>query len=237
MKKIFIIKVGSTFEEIVREYGDMEDWIVQYIDDVDVNVVNIQNNEALPAIDECLGVIITGSHTMVTQEFSWSLSIEKFIRTLFIYKIPLLGICYGHQLIAKSLGGTVDYHEKGMELGCVEIQSNDHAKNDPIFKHLPTTFKAHVIHSQSIIKLPKHAILLASNEYEETHAFKLDPCTWGVQFHPEFNAYIMKSYIYEASKMKNIQESDKNTLIENVAETTAANKIIPLFINVLRNNM
>ena len=90
MKKIFIIKVGSTFEEIVREYGDMEDWIVQYIDDVDVNVVNIQNNEALPAIDECLGVIITGSHTMVTQEFSWSLSIEKFIRTLFIYKMPTI---------------------------------------------------------------------------------------------------------------------------------------------------
>jgi len=237
MKKIFILKVGSTFEEIVSEYGDMEDWIVQYIDDVNVNVVNIQNNETLPAIEECLGVIITGSHTMVTQEFSWSLNIEEFIRTLFANKVPLLGICYGHQLIAKSLGGAVDYHDKGMELGCVEIQSSDCAKNDAIFKYLPTTFKAHVIHSQSVIKLPKHAVILASNEYEDTHAFKLDPCTWGVQFHPEFNDYIMKSYIYEASKMKNIQEHDKNSLIENVSETNYANEIIPLFIKVLKNAM
>ncbi len=237
MKKIFIIKVGSTFEEIVNEYGDMEDWIVNYIDDLNVNVINIQNNETLPAIEECLGVIITGSHTMVTQEFSWSVSIEKFIRTLFTNKIPLLGICYGHQLIAKSLGGTVDYHEKGMELGCVEIQSNDYAKNDAIFKYIPSTFNAHVIHSQSIIKLPKHAILLASNDFENTHAFKIEPCTWGVQFHPEFNDYIMKSYIYEASKMKNIEENDKYRLIENVKDTPVANEIIPLFVKVLRSNI
>ncbi len=237
MKKIFIIKVGSTFEEIVSEYGDMEDWIVNYIDDLNVNVINIQNNETLPAIEECLGVIITGSHTMVTQEFSWSVSIEKFIRTLFTNKIPLLGICYGHQLIAKSLGGTVDYHENGMELGCVEIQSNLQATNDAIFKYLPATFNSHVIHSQSIITLPKHAILLASNDFENTHAFKMEPCTWGVQFHPEFNDYIMKSYIYEASKMKNIDESDKYRLIENVKDTPEANKIIPLFIKVLRSNI
>ncbi|RDX34220.1 glutamine amidotransferase [Arcobacter sp. HD9-500m-PIT-SAG03] len=237
MKKIFIIKVGSTFDEIVNEYGDMEDWIVNYIDDLNVNVINIQNKETLPTIEECLGVIITGSHTMVTQEFSWSVSIEKFIRTLFTNNIPLLGICYGHQLIAKSLGGKVDYHEKGMELGCVEIKSNEHAKNDAIFKYIPSSFNAHVIHSQSIIKLPKHAILLASNDFENTHAFKMEPCTWGVQFHPEFNDYIMKSYIYEASKMKNINENDKHRLINNVKNTPAANEIIPLFVKVLRSNI
>jgi len=237
MKKIFIIKVGSTFEEIVQEYGDMEDWIVNYIDDLNVSVVDIQKNETLPTIDECSGVIITGSHTMVTQEFSWSLTIEKFIRMLFTNKVPLLGICYGHQLIAKSLGGCVDYHEKGMELGCVSIKTHENCKNDLIFKHLSSEFEAHVIHSQSIITLPKHAMSLASNDFESTHAFKVEPCTWGVQFHPEFNDYIMKSYIYESAKMKSIEEAHKNDLLSSVRETPCANKIIPLFINVVKNEI
>jgi len=237
MKKIFIIKVGSTFEEIVQEYGDMEDWIVNYIDDLNVAVVDIQKSETLPEIEECSGVIITGSHTMVTQEFSWSLSIEKFIRMLFTNKVPLLGICYGHQLIAKSLGGTVDYHEKGMELGCVSIQKHIYAKNDLIFKHLPLAFDAHVIHSQSVIKLPKHALILASNTFENTHAFKLEPCTWGVQFHPEFDDYIMRSYIYESAKMKSIDESHKSDLLSSVKNTPRANEIIPLFVNVISNKI
>jgi len=233
MEKIFIIKVGSTFEEIVQEYGDMEDWISNYIDDPDIYVVDIQKNDSLPKIEECKGVIITGSHTMVTQEFSWSLTIEKFIHTLYENNIPLLGICYGHQLIAKSLGGEVDYNENGMELGCVSIQTQEEAQNDLIFKNLPKSFDVFTVHAQSIVRLPPKAINLAFNDFENTHAFKIEPCTWGVQFHPEFDENIMKSYIYETSKMKDADEFYKSSLINKVKQTIDSNKIISLFVNTL----
>jgi GMP synthase (glutamine-hydrolysing) len=68
MKKIYIIKAGTTFENIVEKYGDFEHWILKYIDDFSTQIIDIQQNEQLPKFENCAGVIITGSHEMVTQE-------------------------------------------------------------------------------------------------------------------------------------------------------------------------
>ena len=185
---------------------------------------------------ECLGVIVTGSHAMVTDELPWSLKTELFIRELVKSNIPLLGICYGHQLIAKSLGGHVDFNPKGMELGTVSISTNANAKNDEIFKNFPQTFDVHAVHAQSVLKLPTNAVLLASNDFDKNHIFKIEPCTWGVQFHPEYNESIMKSYIHEVLKDE-IGESEKeNKLIKNVKNTLYANKIIKIFVDIAKMN-
>ena len=195
MKKIYIIKAGTTFENIIEKYGDFEDWILKYIDDCVTQIIDIQNDEELPSFEDCDGVIVTGSHAMVTQEHPWSLKIEEFIKELVKLEIPLLGICYGHQLLAKSLGGKAGYHPKGMELGTVDISVSDEAKNDDIFKHLPQMFDVHVVHAQSALSLPLGAVLLASNKYEKNHAFRIKSNAWGVQFHPEYDKEIMKAYI------------------------------------------
>lgn len=149
MKKLYIIKAGKTFVDIINEYGDFEDWILKYIDYENIKIIDIQNNEELPPLKDCLGVIITGSHSMVTQELPWSLRLETFINEIILEKIPFLGICYGHQLLAKSLGAKVDYHPKGIELGTVDISVSKDALNDEIFKYLPSFFDVHVVHAQS----------------------------------------------------------------------------------------
>lgn len=233
MKKIYIIKAGTTFEGIVAKYGDFEDWILKSIDGVSTQVVNVQIGEKFPSLKNCAGVIITGSHAMVTEELPWSLKIEDFIKELIKFEIPLLGICYGHQLLAKSLAGQADYHPLGMELGTVKISATEEFKNDAIFKHLPTDFDAHVVHAQSALTLPKNAVLLASNAFEKNHAFRIGKNAWGVQFHPEYDANIMKAYIHEVAKDKPINEDEISL---HVKETTHANKIIKLFVNVVKNS-
>jgi GMP synthase (glutamine-hydrolysing) len=234
MSSFFILKTGTTFPSIVKEYGDFEDWILNSMENVEVKVINVEKNETLPEIKECLGVIITGSHVMVTDELPWSLRTEAFIRELVTAKVPLLGICYGHQLIAKSLGGSVDFHPKGMEIGTVNISTNNNAKNDALFHSFPKNFNAHVIHSQSVRTLPKNAILLASNDFETNHIFKVEPSTWAVQFHPEYNENIMKSYIHEVFKEKTEQNEQEDTILKNVKQTEDANKIIKIFIDIAK---
>ena len=234
MKKIYIIKAGTTFLDIVNEHGDFEDWILKHTSEVEVKVVNVEKNETLPDVKECLGVIVTGSHAMVTDELPWSLKTESFIQELVGSNVPLLGICYGHQLIAKSLGGYVDYHPKGMELGTVAINTNENAKNDALFGSFPQTFDVHVVHSQSVITLPKNAVLLASNDFDANHIFKIEPSTWAVQFHPEYDENIMKSYIREVFKEK-VDEGDKEVaLLKNVKNTADANQIIKIFIDIAK---
>jgi GMP synthase (glutamine-hydrolysing) len=234
MKKIYIIKAGTTFEDIVAKYGDFEDWILKYIDDVATQVIDVQNGEELPSFETCSGVIITGSHAMVTQEHSWSMKIEEFVKELIRFETPLLGICYGHQLMAKSLGAKVDYHPHGMELGTVGISVLKESKNDAIFKHLPTDFDVHVVHAQSALTLPLNAVLLASNKFEKNHAFRVGTNAWGVQFHPEYDANIMKAYINEVAKDKPI---NKDEISLHVKDTPYSNKIIKLFADVAKNTI
>ncbi len=230
MKKIYVIKTGTTFQSILNEYGDFENWILKNAKSVEYEVIDINNNECLPHIKNCLGIIITGSHSMVTEDFPWSLEMEVFIKKLITYKIPLLGICFGHQLIAKSLGADVGYSPNGLELGSVNITLNTNAKNDVLFHKMPKELYAHVVHFQSVLTLPKNAVLLASNKVENNHIFKVGTCAWGVQFHPEFDENIMKSYITEVLD-SSLSASLEKELLSKVKKTTYSNQIIENFLN------
>ncbi|RXJ68188.1 GMP synthase [Halarcobacter ebronensis] len=228
MKKLFIIKAGTTFKNTVSNYGDFEDWVIEKLDNenLEIEIIDVQAKEALPSFEDCAGVIITGSHSMVTDEEPWSVELEKWIPSLVEKDIALLGICYGHQLMAKSLGGVSSYHKNGMEIGTVEIELEEEAKEDRLFNNLPKKFKAHTIHSQTALTLPKNAIRLAYNKHDSNHAFRVGKKAWGVQFHPEYSRNIMNSYIKEVSKAK---ELPVEKLLKETEETPIANLILKRF--------
>ena len=222
MKKLYIIKCGSTFDSIKNDFKDFEHWIIDKFENKDKNIViiNAQENEKLPTLTKNDAVILTGSHSMVTQEESWSLEVEKWLPKLIEDKVPLLAICYGHQLLAKSLGGVSGYHENGIEIGSVDINLEENAKDDEIFSKLQNSFKAHTIHSQTVIKLPKNATRLAFNSHDKNHAFRVGNCAWGVQFHPEFDENIMNLYIKEVAKKKDLDVEKLSSFSENTNVAT-----------------
>lgn len=222
MKKLYIIKCGSTFDSIKNDFKDFEHWIIDKFENKDKNIViiNAQENEKLPTLTKNDAVILTGSHSMVTQEESWSLEVEKWLPKLIDEEVPLLAICYGHQLLAKSLGGVSGYHENGIEIGSVDINLEENAKNDEIFSKLQNSFKAHTIHSQTVIKLPKNATRLAFNNHDKNHAFRVGNCAWGVQFHPEFDKNIMNLYIKEVAKKKDLDVKKLSSFSENTNVAT-----------------
>ena len=222
MKKLYIIKCGSTFDSIKNDFKDFEHWIMDKFENKDKNIViiNAQENEKLPTLTKNDAVILTGSHSMVTQEESWSLEVEKWLPKLIEDKVPLLAICYGHQLLAKSLGGVSGYHENGIEIGSVDINLEENAKDDEIFSKLQNSFKAHTIHSQTVIKLPKNATRLAFNNHDKNHAFRVGNCAWGVQFHPEFDENIMNLYIKEVAKKKDLEVEKLISFSENTNVAT-----------------
>ena len=196
MKKIIILKTGDTFPAMAKSLGDFEDWIFKGlgVGKDKIRVVDIPKGEALPVVETCKAVVISGSYAAVTQNLSWSVAIEKWIPKLIQSKIPILGICYGHQLLAKAMGGIVDFHAKGIEIGTAAIEIVEDGTQDPLFKGLPKTFKANVCHSQTVIRLPDHSVSMAKNSFEPNHAFRIGQSAWGVQFHPEFDDRIMAAY-------------------------------------------
>jgi GMP synthase (glutamine-hydrolysing) len=231
MKKLFIIKTGSTFAETALRYGDFDDMTRRGlgIDSRLVQIVNAPGGDLLPEPAACHGVVITGAHCMVTDDLPWSLAIEVWIPLLVQTGVPLLGICYGHQLLGRAMGGQVDFHPRGKEVGTVALRRCPESSGDPLFGWLPEEFPAHAAHSQTVIRLPSTAVLLAENDFEPHHAFRLGRCAWGVQFHPEYSSSIMRDYVLEHAGRLPHADQDLGTRLNNLRETPAACSILATF--------
>jgi GMP synthase (glutamine-hydrolysing) len=230
-RKIVIIKTGKSFASVIPVLGDFEDWITRGLgrDCQDIQVVNVEARQALPDLDRIKGVVIAGSHAMVTQNLDWSLALEAWIPRLIQKKVPLLGICYGHQLLARSMGGEVDYHPRGLEIGTIDIDCVVQGDEDPLFGGLPARFKAHVVHSQTIVRLPKSGVVMAKNGFEPHHAFRIGPCAWGVQFHPEYDTAIETAYIENMTQAIVDSGQDPTQVLGRVTETPVAAMVLKRF--------
>lgn len=231
MKKLFVIKAGSTFPETAEKQGDFEEMILRGLGLAEgkTGVVDVPRGAALPEANSCLGVVITGAHCMVTDNLPWSLAIEAWLPVLIAAKVPVLGICYGHQLMGRAMGGEVNDHPQGKEVGTVDIKLHPQSKEDLLFAGLPESFPVHATHTQSVIKLPPNAVLLAGNNFEPHHAFRLGHYAWGIQFHPEYNVTVMKDYINAQAEKLTQAGQDVQTLLTNVQETTTASSLLQRF--------
>ena len=162
MKRLFIIKVGTTFASTRGRIGDFDDWTLEALGPVSIEreIIDVEHGAPLPAPEVCAGVVVTGAHAMVTEQRPWSLAVEQWIPALIEKSVPFFGICYGHQLLAKAMGGEVGFHPGGQEIGTVDLELLPGCAADPLFHSLPTRIAAHVVHSQTAPHLPGEAVLL-----------------------------------------------------------------------------
>lgn len=231
MKYLYILKVGETFSSTKQKLNDFDSWIARFLKNSHIKTIDILKGEKLPKLSSAKGFIITGSHCMVTDELPWSLTLEKYIKKVSKTSIPLLGICYGHQLITKALGGKSDFNKKGKEIGTVKMKK---LTKDPIFKNIPNKFYAYETHYQTAVKLPRGAKVLAKNKKENHQAVKYTSNIWGVQFHPEFDKEIMKEYILNQSESLVKLGFDLNTLMKNVKKCDLSTKVLKNFDELVK---
>lgn len=230
-RPLLILKAGSAMAPVREQFGDFEEWLREglMLPDDAVRVVRVEDGEELPRPKECGGVVITGSHAMVTDNLPWSVALAAWLPEVVARGIPLLGVCYGHQLLAAALGGRVDYHPQGPEIGTVTIDLLPEAGNDPLFAGLPATFPAQAFHSQSVLALPPGAILLARNDFEPHHAFRIGTCAWGVQFHPEYTQAVMTAEITADTEQLTADGLNPSALLVSVQECPEAGSLLARF--------
>ncbi len=204
IKPLLIIQPATSYDdlpELCNRRGDEITWLSECmdVDPANIMVVKVYKDEPLPAPEDVQAAIITGAIDMVTDGHGWIETTAQWVREAIQVDTPLLGICFGHQLIAYALGGRVGSNPNGAKFGNTQIQKTHSATNDPLFGELPNSLNMQVFHFQSVLSLPEGAEVLAKSEHDPFHAVKYAPYSWGVQFHPEFDADIMKgSYdVYE----------------------------------------
>ncbi len=143
--------------------------------------------EELPDMVEEHGIIIGGSPHSVTERLPWMVRLEEFIRRMDEIRKPMLGVCFGHQIIAQALGGTVEKGDQGRELGVVAIDLTEHGAEDPLFDCLDGGFVTAMSHCDVVTTLPAKARVLAKNRKYDHQALAVGDHIRSVQFHPEMS--------------------------------------------------
>lgn len=231
MKPVLIIRTGRAPDPIRARHGDFPHWfrLGAQLAPERVRVIDVAAGEALPPPGEVAGALITGSAAMVTERAAWSERTAGWIRDAMDIELPMFGVCYGHQLMAHALGGRVDYLPGGREIGTMLIEVAQQAAHDPVAAALPASFRAHTTHEQSVLELPKGATVLASSARDPHHLLRYGENAVSVQFHPEFNADVMRAYIHRKRADMHREGFDPHHTFRQVAPTPIARRLMRQF--------
>ncbi len=150
--------------------------------ELDADLVEFDAVEShLPDHTSFDGVVVTGSRSSVYWDEAWIPDLVEYVAEAAADGVPVLGVCYGHQVLAEALGGRVAGMD-GFEIGYNTVRQ---VRDDALFADVGESFTAFTTHGDTVVDLPPGATLLAENEHG-VHAFRKDHC-WGVQFHPEYD--------------------------------------------------
>jgi GMP synthase (glutamine-hydrolysing) len=187
MRRVLVLQAGSVDSRVAAQFGDFPDWFARLLVPwVEVKVVR-PYAEPLPASTSFDGVLMTGSLNSVTESAPWMLESGAYMVEAARTR-PVLGVCFGHQLLGQALGGRVEQNPLGREAGTALVELTDAGARDPLFAGLHRRVEVQETHEDHVPTLPPGATLLATNSFSPVQAFAVGDGLRAVQFHPEIDA-------------------------------------------------
>ena len=198
MKRVLIVKTGSTAASVRVAHGDYDRWFVRSLAPSGARFVVVAPHagEPLPSTArEHDGVIVTGSQRSVTEHADWMRRTGAWLLDAAEQGVPVLGVCFGHQLLASALGASVRRSPRGRELGTVTCSLTEAGRSDPLFAGVPATFDVQATHEDEVVDPPPALELLAGNAHSAVQAFRAGRTIRAVQFHPEIDPAVMGAMV------------------------------------------
>ncbi|HNO79659.1 MAG TPA: gamma-glutamyl-gamma-aminobutyrate hydrolase family protein [Phycisphaerae bacterium] len=190
--EILIVQTGSTYPEVVNAAGDYDRWFLTALNAKNLVVTVVDSLvDQLPEPGLFDAMILTGSSCSATEMNPLLDAFCEWIRRLADADVPTLGVCFGHQIMAKAFGGCVQRHAMGRQFGTVVVTATDAGRRDFLFNDLDETFDVHSCHEDVCTQLPENATLLARSPKTINQSFAIGEFLRAVQFHPEASTSII----------------------------------------------
>jgi len=223
--KVQIIACGPGLKEISEIHGVSSEWVREMIKNeaLEIEIVKAYLGE-FPSVSDNCAWIIMGSRYSAYDKMDWIENLKKNICLAVDNKIPILGICFGHQLLCSALGAEVSNNPEGWEIGSSKVSLTDKGVESPLFKDFDDSFYVYQSHHDVVSQLPPNVDLLCSNKFG-VQSVSFSDHVFGVQFHPEFSYSVMSAYFN--ARTKDLNEEDFQVL-----DINDGNRIVSNFINI-----
>lgn len=241
MKNVLLLKTGDAAPAVKLSVGDYEHWFVESLapGGCQFDILHVHRGARLP--DSAAGydaVMMTGSPASVTQLEPWMERAADFMLGAAAGGVPVLGVCFGHQLLAYAHGARVVRNRHGREIGTVEVSLSEEGREDPLFHGLPERFSVQATHEDIVEQSPEGATVLAGNANTRVQALAFGPLIRGVQFHPEVQPAAMRALILARCEKLEVEATQRGhapgervpRLLAGIAPSPAGQHILRNFV-------
>ena len=200
-RPLLVYLAGAAPEPVAARHGQFAHWFRELASSrpVAVQTRNGPGGERPPGASEVAGIVITGSPASLTAPEPWMEESIALVRAAAEVGTPVLGVCFGHQIIGAAFGAGVVRNSAGWEMGTHEVQLTDAGQADPLFEGIASPFAANFSHQDVVapetVSPGNHLSILARNQRAGAQALAAGDAIRGVQFHPEFSGAIVRDYV------------------------------------------
>jgi GMP synthase-like glutamine amidotransferase len=183
--QIGILQTGESPDALRADMGDYPDFFETLLAGRGLTFRRwaVLRNDFPASVQDCDGWLITGSRFGAYEDHPWIPPLEDFIRTAYAQHVPVVGICFGHQIIAQAMGGKVEKYQGGWSVGPTEYDFGDR------------TYTLNAWHQDQVTRKPEAAEVIASTDFCENAALLYDDRMFTVQPHPEFRKEFVEGLI------------------------------------------
>lgn len=184
--KLGILQCDSVRPELIDEFGDYPAMFKRLLSRVDPTIsfacYNLVENAFPASLDECDAWLFTGSKYGANDTADWISRAEELVRALQRQQCPTIGICFGHQLIARALGGRVE-RAAGWGVG---VHTANILEHSAWMQPPKSTLSLLVSHQDQVVELPPAAVRLAGHDFCRNDIYRIGQHILTFQGHPEF---------------------------------------------------
>jgi len=232
-KTVRIITTGEPVASVLAKQGSFSTLIREAAGDAwreKWEEIDARHSELLLVGGEVAAVIVTGSPASVLDRDPWMLRTQAYLRDEADLGTPILGVCFGHQLLAEAFGGRVERNPEGREIGTVELTV---LKADPLLDPHAQPFLANMTHVDAVTRMPKGAESLAQTAKDPHAIVRFRERVWGVQFHPEITGDVMAAYVRARWELLLAEGADPGAILAAARDADAGTSVLRRFLGLV----
>jgi GMP synthase (glutamine-hydrolysing) len=237
MPRVLVIDaVEYQQEETARKLGGPEGWFGRALalpPHVEFSVAGASDPRLASHAASADAVIVSGSPRDAWSDEPEVLELLDVVRDLMAAGRPLLGVCYGHQIMARVAGGEVAPNPAGWEVGNTTVELTPTGLASPLFRAAPLPIEVIESHQDAVLSAPPGSTILARNSHTPVQALSYGRRQFSVQFHPEFTPEILRALWAERRELlRGTLPFDLDAALDGVRPTPRVANLFAHFLDL-----